>query len=117
MALVKKLKMPSCAIEIKLTKTGYVPFDAVVPHQVAALTHTKHGQVVFKIPDFGGQNPFDAFVLANAPAFVVIVYYTKFRTKWAVFIDIDDWIKETQKSDRKSLTFERAGEIGSSYEL
>lgn len=98
-----------------------------------------HKQIfVFKIPDCGFQNPFDAFsvdangkfsawelkqtktnslsfslvvdhqvnALKRVKGFVVIKY-----PKFFCLIDILDWCNEVERSDRKSLTSERAKEI------
>lgn len=114
---VKSRQLPSCALEIKFTRTGSIPFKAVVEHQRQGLLHAKTGSVVFKIPDLGLQNPFDAFVLRNTEAWVVAVYYEPRRPKIAVFVDIEAWITEESWSERKSLTLERAQAIGKLYEL
>ena len=98
------------AFELKQTSTA-LPFSAVVPHQVEALLNAKHGVLVYKIPDAGYQNPFDAFCLASVPAYVVIKYPKSFE-----LISIDVWEQEKKSSHRKSLTYGRAREI-STYSI
>ena len=55
----------SCAIEVKI-KGGKAK-----DHQQAALKKVDKGTFSYKMPDMGRKNPFDAFVLQNAKAFVV----------------------------------------------
>lgn len=94
------------AFELKFAKGNSVPFSAVVPHQVAALSAARNSVLVYKIPDAGYQNPFDAFCLSGTEAYVVIRYPDFF-----CLIDINDWTNEASKSTRRSLTAERAKEI------
>jgi len=56
----------SVALEIKIKG------NKLLPHQVAALKKVWLGCFSYKIPDMGRQNPFDAFVLKKADAFVVV---------------------------------------------
>lgn len=55
----------SVALEIKVGK------NRALPHQRAALCAVQDGMFSYKIPDQGARNPFDAFVLYNADAFLV----------------------------------------------
>jgi len=106
----------TCAIEIKICKTGSLPFSRLEEHQKNALLNTKHGCVVHKIADCGYQNPFDAVILCNEPAFVVVMFYRRGQKEFFV-IDIDTWCAEEKESTRRSLTEERAREIAISYFL
>lgn len=106
----KHLGLGTAAYELKLARTDSLPFDALAEHQKNALHNAKHGKVVFKIPDAGFTNPFDSFVLEGVPAYVVIMYLR--HKKEFMLIDIDVWLNEQQLSDRKSITYERAKEIG-----
>lgn len=100
------------AYELKLTKNTSLPFNALARHQRDALYHAKHGHVVFKIPDDSvGQKPFDAFMLVNVPAYVAVMFYERGQKEFYL-IDIDMWVQEEDLSTRKSLTPERAAEIG-----
>lgn len=103
---VKGVYKKTAAFELKITKGPSLSFDAVKPHQEAALDQAKNRVLVYKIVDCGYQNPFDSLCLAGVPAYVVIKYPDFF-----CLIDIDDWLNEKQKSDRKSLTSGRAREI------
>ena len=103
----------SSAFELKVTPSAALPFDHVQTHQEAALSAAKHSKFIFKIPDAGWQNPFDSFILSGASAFIVVMFHSKERgQKEFVMIDIDAWLTERENSTRKSLTEERAKEIG-----
>jgi len=107
----------STAFELKLEKGTSMPFSAVMDHQITALRVAKHGVMSYKIPDVGyDQKPFDCFVLVNIPSYVVIMFY-KQNQKEFFMIDVDDFIKEKETSKRKSLTEDRAREIGQTYVL
>jgi len=110
----KSLYRRTAAFELKISKTGSLPFKSVVEHQENALYLAKHHSVMFKIPDAGYQNPFDAFMLAEVPAWVVIMFNTERSKNRSTFImiDIDMWMREKKHCDRKSITEERAREIG-----
>ncbi len=87
-------------------------------HQEASLLNAKHGVFVMKIPDAGFQNPFDSFVLSNVPAYIVIQYEAQSRNQKEFFmIDIDVWCNEKNVSVRRSLTLDRAREIGVTHNL
>ena len=102
----------TAVFELKITHGKSLPFNAVQEHQINALRLAKHSSIHFKIPDSGyAQNPFDSFQIANAPAWVVVMFYQRGQKKFYM-IDVDVWIKEEETSDRKSLTEERAKEIG-----
>lgn len=105
----------TAVFELKITNGKSIRFDAVVEHQENALYAAKHGNVVFKIPDCGFQNPFDSFMAVQIPAYVVLMFHAK--QKDFVMVDIDDWLREKQESTRKSLTEERAIEIGTLHTL
>ena len=98
----------TAAFELKLCRGNSLPFNAVQPHQSRALYEAKNGQIIYKIPDVGYQNPLDSFCLSGVPAYVVIKYPNFF-----CLIDIDDWLNEVKMSDRKSLISTRAQEIAS----
>lgn len=103
---LKSVHKKTGAFELKQTKSQSLPFNAVVPHQVAALKNAKNGVLIYKIPDVGYQNPFDCFSLCGVDAFVVIKYPDFF-----CLIDINDWMQEMKLSNKKSLTSKRALEI------
>ncbi len=78
----------SAAIEIKATATNSIPESALEPHQRKALLDAQNGGLVWKIPDLGRRNPFDAFMLKGVPAYVVACF-----TKKGVcyVIPVDQW--------------------------
>lgn len=100
----------SAAFELKQTKKGCIPFAEVKDHQLEALQAAQSKQgILYKAPDDSmGIKPFDYFYLRNSLAFVVIKY-----PKFFVLIEVDEFIKEKKKSDRKSLTESKAKEIAS----
>ena len=66
-----------------------------------------------KISDSGlGIKPFDLFVLARVPAYVVVFWYTKPGDKRFAMIPIEAWCQEREQSARKSLLYSRACAIG-----
>ena len=102
----------SAAFELKICKKKSLSFSAVKSHQIDGLLHAKHGSVVKKLSDIDpAQKPFDCFILANVMAFVVILFYEPRKQKEAFLIDIDDFVEERDKSNRKSITKERGAEL------
>ncbi len=97
--------------ELKITHGKSIPFNAVQEHQSFALSKAKHSKIIYKIPDGGFQNPFDSFQISGAKAFVVVMFYAPNQKKFYM-IDVDDWGKEDLLSSRRSLTEDRAREIG-----
>lgn len=101
----------SGAFELKISHTRSLPYSAVLAHQVAALQAVKTRGMEYKIPDDTlGSKPFDCFRL-HGPAYVVVMFYTRACRRFYL-IDVDRWVEESQASARKSLTEERAAEIG-----
>lgn len=106
----------SGAFELKICKGTSLAFDAVQPHQVDALLAVKNTGLEYKIPDdTRGSKPFDCFRL-QGDAFVVIMFYQR-GTNEFYLIDVDTWVREIATSDRKSITEDRAKEIGTRGEF
>lgn len=102
----------SGAYELKITHEPSLPFSDVKPHQIQNLLLAKHSKLIHKIADVGVlQKPFDCFVLMGVPAYVVVMFYVRGQ-KTFYMIDVDKWVEEVEKSNRKSLTEVRASEIG-----
>lgn len=100
------------AFELKITKDPSIAFNRVEKHQRDALYFAKHGNFVYKIPDDTiAQKPFDCLMLVGIPAFVAIMFWSP-KVRHFYLIDIDAWIEEEDRSERKSLTEGRAKEIG-----
>lgn len=100
--------------ELKLVKRNSLPFDAVKEHQLHALQMAKYQSVVYKIEDGSfSQKPFDCFKI-TCPSFVVVMFYKRSQNCFYM-IDIDKFLTEKVISKRKSLTEERAWDIGQCY--
>ena len=115
--LCKRELGDSAAIEVKLCKKGSISFDVLAEHQKKALWYAKHSVLVFKIPDMGYRNPFDAFMIKEGMGVVVVVFWLPRNLLEAIVIDIDTWIHASESERRKSLTLEWARDIGTSYTL
>jgi hypothetical protein len=100
--LIKSLSATG-AYEVKITKTGSIPFSRLADHQNRALMIAKHGTLRYKIPDVGYQNPCDIVILHNTPAYIVCVFWQR-GCDTAYLIDIDVWNNARSSSTRKSLT-------------
>lgn len=97
------------AYELKQTIRSSIAYSLLEKHQEDWLLTVKTNVAVFKIPDLGNINPFDGFCLANAPAFVVVLFQ---KTKVFYLIDIENWIHyRDRKAKRKSLTEGEADSI------
>lgn len=104
----------SGAFELKICKGKSLPFNAVKDHQIDNLRIAKHSDkgLVYKIPDDSiGVKPFDSFKLVCVPSFVVIMFYKRGQKEF-IMIDVDKYVEEVNNSERKSLTEDRAKEIG-----
>lgn len=107
----------SALFELKLTHEKSIPFSAVLDHQEVALHAAKHQKLFYKISDeSSGYKPADCFVLVQVPAYVVIQFYKR-GCKDFYLVDIDIWLNEKRNSVRRSLTEERAAQIGKKYTL
>lgn len=110
----------------KADKKGKLPpfaFKELEDHQRAALIGCDIGDGLYhKISDsfigtkegerrFPSAKPFDCFFLKNVPAYVVLIFYIPRKLKQFVYIRISNFLDEEFKSDRKSLTHERALDI------
>lgn len=102
----------SAAFELKITKTGSLPFSRLEEHQLEALKKSKDKSLFHKISDMSlNAKPFDCFVLQEALAYVAVLFYEEREEKVAYLIDVDAFILESQTSIRKSLTKDRARQI------
>ncbi len=117
----------SAVYELKLEKGTSIAFDKVKEHQIDALRKAKSEGFYHKISDapfghsegfrFHVPRPLDCLFIAKPEAYVVVLFYKPRRKKEAIFIDIEAWMKEKSRSERKSLTEERAKAISSKIEL
>lgn len=103
-------------IEVKIDdeKLGYISFNDVTDDQINCLKAcTTDKGFIWKIPDFGGKNPFDCFFFRNAPAYIVFAYprcKDKKTNNWYMF-NLFVYLEEKKNSNVKSLTEQRASEI------
>lgn len=105
----------SSVFELKVSKTDSLPFSRLERHQKAALLSSKHESLFYKISDADlmARKPFDCFLMRKVPAWVVIMFNCEnWGQKEFFLIDIDTWEKEEESMGRRSLTEERAREIG-----
>jgi len=95
------------AVEVKITKTNRLSFSCLPEHQESALLNAWY----YKIPDVGiSKKPLD-IVFKRNEAPLVAIYYKPDNTQ--IFeIPIRAWVNEAYGSGDKSLTLERAAEIG-----
>lgn len=106
----------SVAWEAKFTRTGTINFNCLPPHQEQFLLEAERS-FGFKIPDAGiGRKPFDGFVLKNATSVFVAIYFLPRETE-IYEIPIRAFLKEKYESGRKSLSKERAAQIGKLLQL
>jgi len=99
--------------EYKVSTTSSLPFSEVSEKQNNNLQIKKF---YHKFSDFDRMGtPFDA-VMFCGKGYIVIQYY-KPRNKEFFIIPIDIFLLEKENSKRKSLTEERASEIGTRYTL
>lgn len=80
--------LSNCAIEIKATNKNTIPEKALQDHQRKALLNAKSTGIVHKIADSKRRNPFDAFMLKNADAFVVACFTSH---GVCLVIPVDQW--------------------------
>ena len=112
------------AYELKICKGISLAFNAVQEHQIKALLEAEETGFYYKIPDqpvswgadspirFAAKKPFDCLVLVKVRSYVVVWFYHERQRKVFLKIPIQVFIHEKETSTRKSLTEERAKEIG-----
>ena len=107
----------SSVFELKIVKSGALPFNGVLQHQKDALEAVKHRSIAYKLPDDSrGYKPFDSFILSGLPAYVVIMFYKPRKSEF-IMVGIDAFLNEEKASERKSLTESRAKEIGEVFDF
>lgn len=99
------------AFELKIVKTKSMPFNVVKNHQLDGLKLVG-SKFIYKIADDSqGIKPFDCFTITEASAYIVIMFYKRGQKEF-IMIEVSNFIKEKNISKRKSLTEERAKQIG-----
>jgi len=107
-----KMHTGSCAIEVKVSPTNSIRFDAVKEHQIQALKNAT-GTFVWKIADDSrGIKPFDMFILQNAGAYVAVSWLKPRTTTVVYLIPVLGWIRLSASSKKKSLTEKALVESG-----
>jgi len=111
----------SAVFELKFVHTEKhksIPFGNVQTHQMRGLRLATKA-LIYKIPDgfAGGKKPFDSFIIREASAYVVLMFYKPRKPKEFILIDIYDFTEAKKTSKRKSLTEEMAKAIGKVYKV
>lgn len=119
--LLKHPPTVSEVYELKICKTTSLPFEAVKDHQIKALQEASTG-LFHKITDppiyYGGETrfniprPFDCFYIRDVLGYVVLWFYKPREKKIFIKIPIGVFLKEKETATRKSLTEERAKQLG-----
>lgn len=103
---IEKNPMYSSAFELKQTTTDSIPFSCVEENQINYGMATKSDKgVLIRVQGLNGEA--DYLWCRNMPSYIVI----KYAGKGFVFIDIETFVLERDRSKRKSLTWDRAKEI------
>jgi len=99
--------LSSMAIEVKITKTGRLPFSCLADHQEQALLQAER-TIAYKIADTGyAKKPWDIVVLHRAIPIIVAVFYSPQKTS-IYEIPIRNFIFERERSKMKSVSQARA---------
>lgn len=107
----ERTSINSIAWEAKFSRNHRIPFSDLPAHQEKFLLQAEESYG-FKIPDNGrGQKPFDGFVLHNATSLFIAIYFLPRQTE-IYEIPIRVFLNEKYTSIEKSLTKQRASEIG-----
>ncbi len=112
---VKNVWKRSGVFELKVSKTSSIPFSAVKEHQIDALSAVNSGSgLAYKISDeSSGYKPWDSFFLIHIDALIVVMFRANERGQEEFFmISPQRWVHEQERSERKSLTEQRARKIG-----
>ena len=97
--------------EAKFSRTNYINFKCLLPHQEEKLLQTERA-FSYKIPDAGiAQKPFDGITVVKGSPIFIAIYYKPGKTE-AYEMPIRAFLKEKYESGEKSLSIERAREIG-----
>jgi hypothetical protein len=102
----------SCAWEVKVAgESGRIYFNQFETHQLLSLQAVANRSFSFKIGDHGFQNPFDGFTFVRAHAYVILVY-PQYSTREFFVVPINAWIQEECTQKARSVTHQRASELG-----
>lgn len=102
--------------EAKFTRTKYLNFRCLPAHQEEKLLKSERAYS-YKIPDNGpAQKPFDGITVVKAVPVLIAIYYTP-NNERVYEIPIRAFLKEKYESGEKSLSEERAKQIGKLIKL
>lgn len=102
--------------EVKVARTDALSFSEVSLKQETNLRIAKK-KFVHKFSDFDRMGtPFDLVYTEGGGSYIVINYYNVDKDVFYI-IEIGEWLEEKIQSKRRSLTFNRAREIGITYKL
>jgi len=105
-------RLPVGAWEVKRTTNNSLPFKSFAQHQIDSLLKAKRSRLNVKIRDAGVfKKPFDGLTLEKTPAWCVCCY-PEGKGYTAYAIDIEVWYLERRTCGRKSMTKERASQLG-----
>lgn len=112
--LMRANRTPVGIWEVKKTNTNSIPFSGFADHQVASLMKAKHQRLNIKIRDVGiHQKNVDGMTFEKSPSWCLCCYPADNKDGYNCYsIDIDDWYNERRTCGRKSLTEERAKQLG-----
>lgn len=113
------------AYELKICKDPSLPFNVVKPHQIEGLLKAENEALYHRVTDqpwtpqmqyaFTLKKPFDCLVLVKVKSYVVVWFYKPRKPKIFIKIPIKAWVAEEGLSNRKSITEQRALEIGEAF--
>ena len=102
----------TCAIEFKCVNTlkhKRLNFKSDIrPHQIPTLIKTAYHYIYHKLSDlasFGGNLPFDSFILKEEPAYLAVLFYQPRKPKLVHFLPVNTLA--SLKLSHKSLTEEQ----------
>jgi penicillin-binding protein-related factor A (putative recombinase) len=102
--------------EAKFTRSKYINFKCLAPHQEEFLLQSERS-LNLKIPDVGlSRKLFDGVCMVGAYPVFVAIYYQPRKTE-IYEIPIRAFLKEKYTSGEKSLSIDRARQIGKLIEI
>ena len=112
--LMKQNRLPIGAWEIKRTKGNTIPFSAFAEHQISNLIKACKQRLNIKIRDVGvARKEFDGVTLDHSPSWCVCCYPEENKDGYVAYaIDVLDWYNERRTSGKKSISKERAEQLG-----
>lgn len=112
--LMKQDRIPIGCWEVKRTAGKSIPFTDFAEHQIRNLMKASHQTLHIKIKDVGvARKEFDGITFFRYPAWCVCCYPAQNKDGFNAYsIDIDTWYNERRTCGRKSLTEQRANELG-----